>query len=316
MATIEQLKANLSADADRLLAEPVTIREMTGETRIGGEDVSLTLREPANKADITDPVPLFIAHGWGGPEQAYSRLGEEVAKRGKRSVTYGEGRSLGFLCDLNILHLLKVAQLSSKAAWAAMRYVRDEFGYEKSDAYGHSLGGETVVNVALHKPDHVRAVVLDGSCGLDDHSLPEMIGRTGQFAVGELLPALGKIAWSHGPRTGLHALHYIGRHPARTLAEGLHAGSTNLHTRIERLGELGIGVSAIQSPGDIYFPLHAVERDSRHLFGDHFHKRDDSEANHLAPQLDPVGTAEAVIYALDLQRSRAESGSEPTAAAA
>jgi pimeloyl-ACP methyl ester carboxylesterase len=182
-----------------------------------------------------------------------------------------------------------------------MRFVREEFGHEEFDGYGHSLGGETVVNVARHKPEHVRAVILDGSCGLDEHSLLEMIGRTGQFAKAELLPALGKLARNDGLRTGWQALHYIGRHPARTLAEGLNAGATNLHPRIEEIIARGIFVSAIQSPGDIYFPFDDVERDSRHLFGDHFHKRDDPESNHLAPQLDPVGTAEIILHALKRQ---------------
>jgi pimeloyl-ACP methyl ester carboxylesterase len=310
MATPEQLRVEpppveAVRSFDPVQPEPVAIYEVSGETRIGREKISLTYRAPVNPEDITDPVPLVIAHGWGGPELAYSNLGEEVAKMRKPSITYGEGRSLGLLCDLNPLHLLKVAQLSSKAAWAAMRYVRDEFGHSKFDAYGHSLGGETVVNVAHHKPDHVRTVIVDGSTGLDDHTLIEMIGRTGEFGKKELWPALGKIARGSDPRIGLHALHYIARHPARTLAEGLNAGSTNLHSRIERLGALGIGISAIQSPNDIYFPVEAVERHSRHLFGEHFHIRSDPESNHLAPQLDPLGTAHAIIQALDRHHPRA-----------
>src|ERR1039458_6546847 len=91
--------------------EPVEIRAVTGVTRIGNEKVSLTYREPVNASDITDPVPLLIAHGWGAAELAYSNLGEKLAEGGKPSITYGEGRSFGFLNDLNPCHLLKVAEL-------------------------------------------------------------------------------------------------------------------------------------------------------------------------------------------------------------
>lgn len=314
MTTLERLEAGPPEEVGQ--AAPIAIEEIPGETRIGRENVSLTYRTPVNESDITDPVPLVIFHGWGGPESAYRRLGEEIARRGKRSVTYGEGRSLGWLGDLNPLNLLKVAELSSKAAWATIKYVRDEFGHEKSDGYGHSLGTQTAVNVARHKPGHVRALVLDGALGLDDHSLWEMIGRTGEFGAKEVVPALGRIAWSHGPRTGWHALHYMARHPTRSLAEGLNAGSTSLHSRIEELvAQHGIGISAIHSPNDTYFPLEAVVRDSLHLFGEHFHARDDPEANHLAPQLDPPGTADLVMHALK-QRLHPDVSPEPNASLA
>ncbi len=301
MTNLGQLRAEAPAYEDPASSAPIPIREITGETKIGGEDISLTYRAPSNPADTTDPTLLLIIHGWGGPELAYSELGAEAARRGKPSLTYGEGRSLGLVGDLNPLNLLRVAQLSSKAAWAAMRYAREEFGHDESDLYGHSWGGQTAVNVALHKPEHVRGVILDGSCGLDEHSLPTMIGRTGQFARDELLPALGSLARKPGPRVGAQALHYVWRHPGRTLAEGLNAGSTNLHARIRRLGSRGIWVSAIQSPSDTYFKLEEVRRDSQHLFGEHFHVRDDPDSNHLAPQLDPEGTADLIMSALLLR---------------
>lgn len=301
MTSIEQLRAGTPAAEGQGPVEPVALRQITGETGIAGQDIQLTYREPQDPTLITDPVPLVIAHGWNAPASAYGPLAEEVARLGKPTLTYEEDRSMGLLGDLNPLNLLRVAALSSKAAWAATRFARDELGHEKADAYGHSLGGKTVVNLALHKPEHMRHLVLDASVGLNKHRLPEMIGHTGEFAVLELLPALGKLARSHGPQTGLHMLNYIRRHPARALAEGLDAGSSNLHESIARLAYRGIGVSAIQSRHDVYFDAGAVERDSGHLFGDHFHTREDPASNHLAPQLDPQGTAALIMHALDLR---------------
>jgi pimeloyl-ACP methyl ester carboxylesterase len=302
MATLERIESTPASEGQARPDGLVAIRSLTGEARIGGEHISVTYREAANKDDITDPTPLLIAHGWGGPEEAYKALGEEVAMRGKPSITYGEGRSLGVVGDLNPLNLLRVTKLASKAAWAAVRHVRDELGHETADAYGHSWGGQTAINLAVYKPEVVRAVVLDGSCGLDEHGLPVMIYRTGQFFTRELVPALGKLARSPGPRAGLDAVHYMARHPGRSLAEGISAGTTDLHPRIEKLMRQGIPVAAIQSSNDAYFPLDRVESHSHHLFGEHFYTREDPESNHIAPQLDPVGTAVMVLNALHLQR--------------
>ncbi len=305
MATVEQLGAALPAEAGQRPARPVAIREITGETSIGGQGVRATYREPLSASDITDPVLLTIAHGWNAPESAYAPLGKAVAMLGKPSLTYEEDRSLGPVGDLNPLNLFRVAELASKAAWAAARYARDEFGHEETDGYGHSWGGKTVVSLALHKPNHVRNLVLDGSVGLNMHHLPEMIGHTIRFPAQEILPALGKLARSHGPKTGLHMLNHIRRHPARALAEGLDAGSANLHEGIAHLAYLGIGVSAIQSRNDIYFAADAVERDSGHLFDDHLHTREDPGSNHLAPQLDPHGTAALIVHAIELRQQQA-----------
>lgn len=306
MAAIEQLEAGPPAQGGLEPPGPIAIRRMSAETSIGGQGVRLTYREPRNPSDITDPVLLLIAHGWNAPESAYGPLAEAVAGLGKPSLTYEEDRSLGLVGDLNPLNLLRVAALASKAAWAAARFARDELGHDQADGYGHSLGGKTVVNLALNHSDHMRGLVLDGSVGLNRHRLPGMVGRTGQFAVGEVVPALGKLARSHGPKTGLHVARYMWRHPGRTLAEGVDAGSSNLHEGIERLLYRGIGISVIQSRHDIYFAHHAVHEDSGHLFGEHFHLRDDPDSNHLAPQLDPSGTAGLIIRALELQSGGAE----------
>jgi pimeloyl-ACP methyl ester carboxylesterase len=278
--------------------EEVPTRVIRGVARIAGANIKYTREAPLHEEDIKDPIPALIAHGWGGPELAYQELREEIAKRGKPAITYNSPRSMGWRNDLNPVHLFQVSKFSSQAAWGVIREVMTEHGDELVDAYGHSLGGQTAVNVTIHKPEHVRGVILDGSCGLDFHTLQEMISRTGEFAKEELWPALGRLALNSDPRIGAQLAHYIFRHPPRTFAEGLDAGATNLHRRLHQLGELGKFRAAIQSPGDIYFPLAAVERDSRHLF-DAFHKREDPSSNHLAPQLDPAGTAEAIIYLLD-----------------
>lgn len=299
MATIEQQSAAPAAGEGQGPCETVAIRTVTGETAIAGQDVRLTYRSPRDASHITDPVVLTIAHGWNAPESAYGPLAEAIALRGKPTVTYEEDTDLAG--DLNPLNLFRVAALSSKAAWAATRFARNTFGHDQADGYGHSWGGKTVVNLAIHHPEHMRNLILDSSVGLNRHRLPEMVGHTGQFAVLELLPALGKLARSHGPKTGWHMLNYIRKHPTRALAQGFDAGSANLHDGIEHLAYLGIGVSVLQSRNDVYFAADAVERDSGHLFGEHLHTRDDPESNHLAPQLDPDGTAALILHALHLR---------------
>jgi pimeloyl-ACP methyl ester carboxylesterase len=254
---------------------------------------------------VKDQVPLIIAHGWGGSELTYAELRQEIAKRGKPAITWNSPRSKGWLNDLNLFHLSEVAKFSSQAGWGVLKAVKNRFGYEQVDEYGHSMGGETVVNLAIHSSEHVRAVILDGSCGLDFHTLQEMIIRTGEVGRKELLPVIGRLALSSSPRLGIQVAHYVFRNPGRTIAEGVNAGSTNLHQRLEMLGEQGIYRAAIQSEDDTFFPVRKVERDSRHLF-DAFHIREDPSANHMAPQLDPAGTAETVIRLLNQVQPKPE----------
>jgi pimeloyl-ACP methyl ester carboxylesterase len=155
--------------------EEVPTRVIRGVARIAGANIKYTREAPLHEEDIKDPIPALIAHGWGGPELAYQELREEIAKRGKPAITYNSPRSMGWRNDLNPVHLFQVSKFSSQAAWGVIREVMTEHGDELVDAYGHSLGGQTAVNVTIHKPEHVRGVILDGSCGLDFHTLQEMI---------------------------------------------------------------------------------------------------------------------------------------------
>lgn len=275
-----------------ILDKPIEIFAETGRASIAGANFNYTYRAPANQEEVTDPVPLLISHGWGGTELAYADLGEAVAELGKPSLTFNAPRSQGQR-DLNPLSLLRVSKLSSQAAWAVMR----DSGFNLFDVYGHSKGGQTAVDVAMHKPAHVRAVILDGSCGLDRHSFSEMLGRTKEFSKEELAPSLGKLAANGNGLIALQLAHYIFRNPGRTLAEGVDAAITNLHKRLQALGELGIKRVALHSRHDRYFPLDLVERDARDLF-DVFFTRADPESNHLDPILRPKTTALVISEAL------------------
>ncbi len=184
-----------------------------------------------------------------------------------------------------------------------MKFVRDETGHTEFDIYGHSLGGDTAVNVASYlaeqkKDEGVRSVILDGTCGAEDHDFLEMLGRTKDFGKDELWPSLWPIARNNDSRLGAQMLFHVFRNLPRTLAEGVHAGTTDVRPRLQMLGELGIARAAILSASDTYSPANSVERDSGHVF-DKIYRREDPFSNHLAPQLDPVGTAIAIANVLD-----------------
>jgi pimeloyl-ACP methyl ester carboxylesterase len=272
----------------------------TGIARIAGAKVHFTFETPYNQKDITDPRPLEISHGWMGPEDAYDPLRQAVVQSGKPAITYNAARSRGLIRDLNPLnyHWSKVAEFTSKVAWGPLREIKEELGIEKFDAYGHSLGGQTVVNLATHKPEHIQNVVLDGSCGLDFHDLGESWSRSKEFVKAEFLPSRGKLVKTAGPELTRQAVHYIFRNPALTLVEGLNAGSTNLHGRIHRLHEKGIGVAALQAHNDVFSPAEKVLADCDELLGAHMYTREHTAAGHLDPQLDPYGTAKLILRAL------------------
>src|SRR3954462_8616295 len=83
--------------------DPVEIRKRELEGGIGdvfglgGIDVQVVHFEPAERKDITDPVPIGINAGWLGTGLAYAGLGAALARRGKPAFTVDDGGSFGLL---------------------------------------------------------------------------------------------------------------------------------------------------------------------------------------------------------------------------
>src|SRR5690606_31547163 len=81
-------------------------------------------------------------------------------------------------------------------------------------------------------------------------------------------------------------LHYVGRNPWRTAAEGLAVGSGDIRDKVSLLGSMGIKTAALQFQSDHFFPVEGVREHSAERF-DIFRVFPDPEANHMWPQLQP-----------------------------
>lgn len=278
--------------------EPVPTERLRGVAKIAGAKVEYTLEQPADADDFTDEAPILLAHGYGGIKSAYQQLRTHIAQAGKPAITYRPARSMGLVGDLNPRNLFHPEELSGKAAWSVMRDVRDALGYEQFDLAGHSMGGRTIADIALLKPEHVRSAIFIASVGLDEQSVPRMIGRALHFLPKELPSVAGRAISNKQARIALESLHYIIRNPQRTLAEGLSAAAANLRAHIEELDEQGTPTAAIQFQDDVFFPFDSTRRASQDLFDVH-HVYGNEKSNHLTPQVDPLGVSLAIRHVLD-----------------
>lgn len=283
---------------DAVVEQLVPTDRLHGVARIAGAKVEYTLEQPVEPNGMASQVPILLAHGYGGIKTAYQQLRSHIAQSGKPAITYRPARSMGLVGDLDPRNLLHPEELSGKAAWGVLRDIRDSLGYEQFDLAGHSMGGRTVADIAVRKPEHVRSAIFIASVGLDEQSVPRMIGRALHFLPKELPSVARRSIWDSRGRIAMESLHYIIRNPQRTLAEGLSAAACNLRAHIEELDEQGTPTAGIQFQNDVFFPFDTIKQASEGLFDVH-HVYDNERSDHLTPQADPRGVALAIQRVLD-----------------
>lgn len=286
--------------AEQVFADhPQTIEtERThGFTRIAGVAVEYTYEAPASKKDVTDPVPVLLVPGYGGTESAYWKLRHQITQHGKPAISYQPPRTKGWLQDLHPANSLRPHRLTSQAAYAVVKDVIDSFGHESVDLSGHSMGGKTISDLALHRPELIRSLLYNASVGLDQHTVLQMLGRALICLRRDIGPEARHLLQESENRLAAEITHYVLRNPVRTAGEALVAASCNLERSIQTIRSHGIKTGAIQYHTDAFFPLPAFLNASQHLF-DVVHVYRDPHSNHLQPQRDPAGVAKATVEVL------------------
>jgi pimeloyl-ACP methyl ester carboxylesterase len=280
------------------LTRPVPTQTIEAIGKIAGTDVDIgcTIEGPADKSLEIDRIPLLVAGGYFGPETAYDEYRSQLAQRGKWAVTWNSARSLGLWHDLNLLNVMHPQILASRTALGVTRAVTEATGFKKFDGSGHSNGCQPIAELAIHRPDLMRTITFKGGVGLDQHNILQMAPRLGNFFIKDVArPRIAKLALDS--EFAKEEIEYAAANVPLTFAEMYSAGSCNLHRHIKKIRQLGTPIAAIQYPQDDFFPLEAVERDSRHLF-DIFHVFRDPSIRHTGPQEDPSGSAEAQLEVL------------------
>ncbi|MFJ9154127.1 alpha/beta fold hydrolase [Streptomyces sp. NPDC102270] len=121
-------------------------------------------------ADAHGPDTLLLVHGWGGDGREWSRHAESLASGGHRVIVpdlRGHGRSP--VPDEDNTPAAMAYDLTALIA---------RLGAGPVVAVGHSMGGQVVNLLAVHRPDLVRSVVaLDPAHGAHGAELDEIPRR-------------------------------------------------------------------------------------------------------------------------------------------
>lgn len=266
-----------------------------GVVGIGGAAIRYTYERPM---EPTDSVPLIVTPGYGGIKPAYRDLRNSLAAHGKPAVTFRPPRTQSVSASLHPRHLMHPDRLLAQATAAIARDIIERYGllegFEQVDAVGHSMGGPAVISAALHKPERFRTVTAMAAAGLDGHTLLDMTKRAPGVIAGEIIPAIQDIRTRSDIRSARDILHYMGRNPWRTLAEGLKVGSGDIRGSVTQVGKLSVRTAALQFTNDKFFPVEGVREKSADLF-DHFREFPDPAANHVWPQLQPEAVAHELV---------------------
>lgn len=294
---------------------------MHGIGRIARANVPYTLELPR---EVSDPVPMVLAHGYLGTEDFYVPLRKYLAANGKPVVTYESARVQELLAGLHPKHFLHPERLLSQEVWAIMKNLlaRNDLGLkiEQFDISGHSMGGPTCAAVAERRPDEVRHVVFNAPAGIEKHNFLKMLGRLPAFHSEELIPAIlkGELAQFTGADIALRALYHIYRNPGRTMAEGIAVGNSNIHSSLLEMSLQGTKSAILAYKADLLCPAEGIFRDGSHRVDQNI-LFDLPRAGHLAPQIYPefVGRVHLqILKALEDRPRKPKSSAPPLAAAA
>jgi pimeloyl-ACP methyl ester carboxylesterase len=175
-----------------------------------------------------------------------------------------------------------------------LRALLDHFGIEQAVAVGHSGGGGTVLGLAVHHPDRVRALTLIAP-GIHDYPWPAddpYFGECGPLIAAQdqdSLVRLGLRTWA--PAGGGDAITAMMR---RAVSSWFEIGDLEQADPpgFARLGE--VRVPAVMLLGDLEYPM--VSQASRAIAAKLGNCREVlvPGADHLLPLRDPLRLAQAI----------------------
>lgn len=273
--------------------------------RIGGAKVNITLEYPTDPANILRPEPIGLVHGYMGPEEAYAGQRSAMAQNGNVVFTYGSPRRQQGFGELHWKHIGKPERLLGQAAWAGMRSsleLATKHGIPISDLFhliGHSMGGPTISDVALHHHRHVKSVIYHQPAGFENHDLLTLIFRIPSFASQEL------------PHTNksmiLGAIKYGAANPLKTACEGIGVTQRDVRKHAQALSRLGITTGILIGNADTLISARKTAEHGRVV--DVFSVYKDPSADHTFGQRQPKIAAQALEELIDAMQA---SSSKPT----
>lgn len=252
-----------------------------GFAKIAGAETKFTNERPHQ---LIDETPILLVPGFHGIKPGYKKLRGAIVETGRDATTYEPRLMQDLLTSMDPRRLIYPEKLTSKCAYAVMRALHQMYGHEKFDLAGHSMGGPIASDIALHKPEMVRSLILLGSAGLEDHNLISMAQRVSRFITKELIPAAPQLRNDFDHRIVGYVIRHSLGNPLLTAREMFDVCGRDIRSNIVKHGTDGIATFVFQFEDDSLFITERVWEQSGHL-PDHFEIIQGS--NHLAPQLQP-----------------------------
>jgi pimeloyl-ACP methyl ester carboxylesterase len=265
-------------------AENVSLQPMVKESFVTtNEQVPVTLEYPIG----TDKEVIVLAPGWCEAQVGLSGLRKQLAHAGYPAATIHHPRGARS-------QFWKAAEQRVRNIQDTEHELADRFGFNNALLVGHSLGGIDVVEAAERVGGELRGVVVTASAGLIAGDTPLQVAQ--RLAV-HVARSEGKNLVEH-PIEELHlvadALKTLMRHPLATAVEGLHAGSFDMRTKFESLGQQGLRMGRLQFAGDEVFSLSKVTESMRDVGHHVVHILENKQAGHNATAHNPQEVAQAV----------------------
>lgn len=289
----------------------IPFEEYVGKERIAGSNIDFTMYVPDK---ILHRNPIAFTNGYFATEMAYQGMARFFARNGVVAFTHQPAGAQQLLARFHQSHFGKPSKLSSQALWAVMRggvRMAHELGVdidEEFDLSGHSRGGQTATNVALHRPNRVRSVILNQPAGMYDHHTIELSGNVVPFFKHEVgdLPL----------RLVFDSARHMLRDVPRVIAEGVDVSNCRIRSNVERLAAHGIKTAMILGENDTLLSTQkivALEQITDILA---FYSGPEGRVDHTWPQTNPDEAGSAQIQLLKLLHNDASKDEKQLAIAA
>ena len=283
-------------------AEPIASVSQESElyTKVAIEDafihskpVSGSLYLPKH---IESDVALLYAPGFMEFEEATAPLARELAKRGLVTLTMKPLREQPDESKYSRKHYSDPLILQQQVIHALLKATKKQYGIERFDLAGHSMGADEAVGAAYHeavvlenRDVDIRSVVGDQPLGFDNGNLKKKaLMRLWAIATRDLtsVPEMMKY---RGEGFNEDAFNHI-VHLDRIALEGLQClKRSKVPLRAAGLRSAGVKVGATTGENDNFFRTWAVKLHSGHLLDGHW---EIPGADHLHANAHPAEHAE------------------------
>jgi pimeloyl-ACP methyl ester carboxylesterase len=275
----------------------------TGSARMHNLVVRFTAEQPN---EVEDPTPITIDHGYYGGEFAYVPLRRALAGYNRIVVSYQSPRNHELAIRLAPKNIANPARLTSISSLIVARAASEIFESDQTDKIGHSMGGAHAVAVALLKPAEIRNVIIMGSTGLENQTVPMMISRSIECMRHDATLYRHELLKRFGITALPKLIKYGSRDVFLTTSEGYNVSTADIRPAVYELGHLGVRLGVLLWNKDSMFDTKTIQKNLEQIRTRQI--LDNAKTplnyqvfagNHLWPQISPDETATQILQLMN-----------------